>query len=290
MGPYALLKPLKNGHYKRIVEAKPPQIFEQCRMCMDSSLNREEGKKFTIFVFTHFHFMTKNLPEVVEITHKDTSIYTDSSAEVFEESDNAIFYKLYTQNVEIRDSQEAEPESSEVEQQDSEVSMVDSNISSQLVQNLENSGITHESYLTRSESSIENERLSRFGNVAVDVESESLFRGEGVPTLFYTKSRVKAALLFLSIDYEMQVVYMSKKSISRFFPVKLVQRIVTSPDIIQEEFKEHLKNDPLTKLECMVLFNATNFTDAVAVQFSHEKIRDRFVQEIKNIKKLIKQY
>lgn len=271
MGPYALLKPLRNGHYKRIVDAKPPEIFKHCRACVESSLNYEE--------------------DVVELEHsRDTAIYSDFSEGVFGDSDSTLFYKVYTKNVENEDAQEPEhidDNGGELEQKDSEVSIVDANISSQPTQGLETDDVTQEYDLRKSENEVENERLSQFGNVAVDFESDSLFKGEGVPTLFYTKSRVKPALLFLSIDYDMQVVYMSKKSISRFFPVKLVQRITTSPDVIQDEFCKHLEVDPLMKLECMVLFNATNFTDSVAVQFSHEKIRDKFVEEVNQIKKLV---
>ncbi|GBE63081.1 Mg2+ and Co2+ transporter, putative [Babesia ovata] len=133
------------------------------------------------------------------------------------------------------------------------------------------------------------ERLNMIGGpMKIDSNNPDIFKIGGVPTLFYTKTRDTPTLVMLTIDYEMQVIYLSRNDINRFFPVKLISRLVTNTAIIAEEFEKQIEADKGIKLDNTIVLNAANFTDSVAIQFPDPILKDRFIEDLKQLKNEIR--
>lgn len=300
-GPVARLVRLPQGHYRRVVSDEvpeflkdvkvPEQIFEDLRFCCSNTclVTEEEYNKL--------------MP--------NTEIYTDDVPEILQnvtENDEAeVFYQMYTNKtfhdvaeIGVQTTQrlkstldvavgqtkafDAEEESTKGSAENKAEQLHD--VPEVVLEHIE----TEEEKQQKREKQVAmTERLAKFGGpTALDVNKPDPFKGEGVPTLFYTKSRLKPTLVMMSMDYEMNVIYMIRNNISRFFPVKLISRLVTNPDIIQEEFTKQVEADPEIKLNYMVLINAANFTDSVAIQFPDPILKDRFVEELKQLKNEIR--
>lgn len=309
-GPVTRLVRLPQGHYRRVVDGQPPdflnaklgeQLFEDLRFCCESNCMVSD--------------------EEYQNLMPNAELYTDACSKVLQDAadkeEARVFHQMFTLkspvsvvdmgvqttkvmpstlDVGVGASKEftttAAPAPAEVvpeakdEGGDVEMKSVERNITIPAV--------VVEQVQTPEELQQKQEELGRKlqefgGTLEFDVNDPNVFKGNGVPTLFYTKTRVNPTLVMLTIDYELQVIYMTRNKINRFFPVKLISRLVTNPDIIHEEFREHVEDDAVRKSHHMVLINAANFTDSVAIQFPDPILKDKFVNDLKELKNEIRE-
>ncbi|BAM40830.1 conserved hypothetical protein [Theileria orientalis strain Shintoku] len=284
-GPYAKLLPLNNGRYKRIVDPVTPQIFLDCQACFKVELLREEHD---------FNSLSSDPGYLISTSSSDKNVPIETVTDL----NSPVFTKLYTSKLD--DERESTPSS---------VSSMDS-------ETLEDSEITvvseNSSIFEPSEANDEHEEgkdadydrlhmpkppmvirggadgLTDKSNWIKDELKLEVESDEGIPVLFYTKSREKPALLMLAIDHKMRVIYMRRNKVTRFFPIKLIDKIVASHQIIEDEFSKQIKHDPNVRVNNMVLFNASNFTDCVAIQFAQTSDKMKFIDEVYRIKNLIR--
>lgn len=299
-GPVTRLVRLPQGHYRRVGNDEAPeflkeiklneQIFEDIRFCFDN----------TCFV----------TDEEYAKLHANSVMYTDECSETLQvtEADEAqVFYKAYTRHglytvtdIAVQTSRQVDTtvergvgpskvfDDVECKQETGEQAEQEVVDSTEQQQNVTDADITH-AEIPEDERAALADRLAKFGGpLELDINSPDVFKGKGVPALFYTKSRVNPTMVIMTIDYEMQVIYMTRSNINRFFPVKLISRLVTNPEIIHEEFTKQVEADPQINLTYMVLINAANFTDSVAIQFPDPILKDKFVEDLKHLKNEIR--
>ncbi|KAK2195911.1 hypothetical protein BdWA1_002509 [Babesia duncani] len=281
--PVAKVEKLRCGHYRRVAEPKAPKFIQEwAQCCQDQCL----------------------IPENEKELHAQSVLYTDDVAQqdaqvTADPQDANQFYHLCSKRTQfpIPETLEAEEQEQEQEPVDEsvrepekeEIEVAAEKVPTPRIQPTPQSARTPRSVIEPEHDQSLVDHLERFGGLDVqDLEDPDLFRNGNVPALFYSKSRIAPVLLFVTIDYEAQVIYMNRKNNCRFFPVKLISRLVTSREIIQEEFNAQISADPLFELDSAVVINAANFTDSVALQFSQRRIKERFVAELVTVKKGIK--
>ncbi|UKK01002.2 hypothetical protein MACK_001815 [Theileria orientalis] len=280
-GPYTRLLPLNNGRYKRIVNPVTPQIILDLQACC----NRESlGEELDFSSLSSEPTYFSSAPSL----DKNDYIETEQDLNV------TVHAKLYTPKVD--DENESPPSSvSSMDSEpleDSEIMAVSesSSIFEPLESTEEHEDMVYDSLYKPKPSVI------RQGTEALTEKSAWIKEGlklkagadEGIPVLFYTRSREKPALLKLVVDEKMRVIYMKRNKETRFFPIKLIDKIVTSHQIIEDQFSKQIKHDPNVRVNNMVLFNASNFTDCVAIQFAQNSDKIKFIDEVYKIKNLIR--
>ncbi|GIX62051.1 Mg2+ and Co2+ transporter, putative [Babesia caballi] len=300
-GPVARMIKLPQGHFKRVGNDEAPEFLKNINMDQQMLDNLQMCCENTCLISEDDFAKLK----------PNSQMYTDACSvkleEVSDDQDAQLFYKVYSR---------PRPESVEevgvqttmvTERVDAAVGSVtegqekETNVDADQVQTGEDTktpddeqtstedqvpDLTAERDQTSEEQPMAmTERLLKLGGpMQINSNDPDVFKGNGVPTLFYTKSRAKPTLVMMSIDYEVQVVYMSKHEINRYFPIKLISRLVTNPEIIQEEFPMQIENDREIKLDNMIIINAANFTDSIAVQFPDPILKHKFIEDLKLLK------
>nr|BAN64848.1 hypothetical protein [Babesia bovis] len=291
-GPIARMIKLPQGHYRRVGNSDAPDflkdvnlgehIFEDLQACCENTcfVNEDEYAKLK----------------------PNSELFTDACGEKLQEltgaDDAQLFYDAYSNKLAPSVNETGVQTSFEVEDRveiavattQEHIEQQDSNRGEQLQQDeQQDQDIKNEQEQAKDavqdRPSAMTDRLNQMGiTMQLDPNNPDVFKNNGVPTLFYTKGRINPTLVIITIDYELQVIYMSRNSINRFFPIKLISRLVTSPDIIQEEFDKHIEADREIKLDNTILINAANFTDSVAIQFPDPILKDRFTSDLKQLK------
>ncbi|XP_955464.1 uncharacterized protein TA18195 [Theileria annulata] len=296
-GPYARVIPYNNGRYKRVVDPTVPNIIIKLSACcgLDST------QDFDLLVQNSFE-NHENLPTrnyTLEKFEKSSDYSTDfmsnledvnSLDESYENSDIEKVNGLQEEQLEEEDELEQQELEQEIELEQ-QLQFEEQELKE--TQKLEEEQKLDEEMNVKS---MELKELESKGSGTVKWEDEegdfeNYFKkvpeDEGVPILFYTKTRDKPAFLMLTIDFEMEVIYMSRNKVSRFFPIKLIGKLITDQEVIMKEFSRQIMRDKNIKLQNMVLFNASNFTDSVAIQFADETTKESFITEVSKIKDLI---
>ncbi|GFE52746.1 hypothetical protein BaOVIS_001500 [Babesia ovis] len=294
-GPVARMIKLPQGHYRRIGNDEAPEflkdvnigehIFEDLKACCENTclVNEDELAKFRPNSELYTDACTVKMEELADA--EDAKLfydaYTDGCSQTLEETGVQTTMQLNDRiDVAVGGSM------TNVEQQttrvDEQVQREETGDMMTPEQPTEHDHMAEEkpdgqSYMT--------DRLRQMGiTMHVDPTNPDAFKNNGVPTLFYTKGRINPTLVVITIDYELQVIYMTRNGINRFFPVKLISRLVTSGEIIQEEFSKHIEADKGIKLDNTVVINAANFTDSVAIQFPDPILKDKFISDLKQLK------
>ncbi|ORM42255.1 uncharacterized protein BXIN_1494 [Babesia sp. Xinjiang] len=285
-GPVARMIKLPQGHYRRVGRSDAPDflkdidigehIFDDIKACCEN----------TCFVNDDDYAKLK----------PNSEIYTDACSVKLEELTGAddlhLFYQVYSKRCaeSLRDA--AVQTTFEADRVDVAVGRSHDDMQEQLdvdeekagdqkdAQNVDASeGTGEQAQMTdgQEKQNAMTEKLNQLdSSMLTDPQNPDIFKNKGVPTLFYTKMRVNPTLVVITIDYELQVIYMTRNDINRFFPIKLISRLVSNPEIIKEEFEKHIEADKDIKLENTIVLNAANFTDSVAIQFPDPILKDMF--------------
>ncbi|CDR96314.1 hypothetical protein, conserved [Babesia bigemina] len=303
-GPVTRVIRLPQGHYRRVGSDEAPEFLKDVNLDVPSFEDMKQCCENTCFISDEEY---SKLKPNSELYTGDASLTIEEEAAV---DDAQLFYEVYSKRLMTGVSEtgvqtsfqqdnsvdvgvgtpreNAEQRAGDVEKQDGEgqgeIQMTGAQ--SALIAEGETGEMTEE---MKAKQLAATEKLNMIGGpMHIDCNSPDVFKNGGVPTLFYTKSRESPTLVMLSIDYEMQVIYLSRNDINRFFPIKLISRLVTNTTIIAEEFERQIEADKGIRLDNTIVLNAANFTDSVAIQFPDPILKDRFIEDLKQLKNEIR--
>eukprot|EP00375_Theileria_parva_P000234 XP_762903.1 hypothetical protein [Theileria parva strain Muguga] len=291
-GPYAKVIPFNNGRYKRVADPVVPEVVIKLAVCCGFDPMDED---FDLLISNSYGS---------SYDYSETSKNKNYQRYEFEKSSDYSTDVMSNDDEDYMDksSNDSNYGESDLEEEVQKMDEIKTNEESGLLREMESKESStmlkkmtiKESYTELKQMTSKESGMVKWEDEGQDQELdfESYFKKvpeeEGVPILFYTKTREKPAFLMLTIDPEMEVIYMNRNKISRFFPIKLIGKLVTDREVIMKEFSRQISKDRNIKLENMVLFSASNFTDSVAIQFADESEKVHFINEVTRIKDLIK--
>ncbi|CCF73462.1 hypothetical protein BMR1_02g01505 [Babesia microti strain RI] len=100
----------------------------------------------------------------------------------------------------------------------------------------------------------------------------------GVKVLFYINSKESPIGVIAKINTEKGIITIERNCMTRFFPIKLITKLVTDRKDV-EKYKEKLYKNKGNLEHCIVI-HARNFQNPIGIEFQNKIIKQKFINNL----------